>query len=200
MKRPSCHPIVAVLALGCASPAVAAGPKPVPAQEPAQEEPGPIRFGDPVQHAYDEPFFPGAIYDPAITTSDEILGQLHATRLSHHAEILACFRAWAAASPRVTVDTYATTHEGRELIYAVITSPQNHARLDAIRADLGRLDDPRDLEPADAERIVTSSPAVAWMGYSIHGDELSGTDASLAVGYHLIASTDASSTISAKLS
>jgi hypothetical protein len=147
----------------------------------------PLRFGDAPEHAYEEPFFAGTPYDPSIPTPTEIIGQEHATRLSHHAEIVAAFRAWAEASDRLTLGTYGRTHEGRELVYAVVTSPENHARIDEIRADLGRLHDPRGLASADAERIVGSSPAAAWMGYSIHGDEVSGADASVALGYHLVA-------------
>ena len=138
-----------------------------------------------------EPFFAGTEYSDTIPTPDSLLGQQHGSRLAHHAEIVAGFRAWAGVSDRVTVHTYGRTHEGRELIYAVVTSPANHARLDSIQADLGKLHDPRGLSDAEAERIVRDSPAVAWMGYSIHGDELSGADASLAVGHHLIAGESA---------
>jgi hypothetical protein len=160
---------------------------PLPSLAAAQEEFTPIRFGDPAQVAYDAPFFPGALYDDAIPTPDAILGQLHGSRLSHHEEILECFLRWAASSPRLKLYPHGQTHEGRELVHAVITSPANHARLDAIRADLGRLHDPRGLSDADAERIVTSTPPVAWLGYSIHGDELSGSDAAVALAYHLVA-------------
>jgi hypothetical protein len=196
-----------LLLAGCASrdaaPASAPGPGPEPSlepegalePEPEDDVPGevgedPIRFGDP-RGSYDVPFFPEATYDPSIPTPDSILGQLHGSRLAHHDEILACYLAWAEASARVTFQSYGRTHEGRELAYAVVTSPENHARLDAIQADLARLHDARGLTEAEADRIVTESPASAWMGYSIHGDELSGADASLAVGYHLVAGQDA---------
>ena len=154
----------------------------------------PLRFGDPAELAYDEPFFPGAAYDPAVPTPDEVLGQTHGSRVAHHAEILECFRLWAAVSPRVQLEAYATSYEGRELVRCVITSPANLERLEAIRADLGALADPRGLEEAEAERIVRESPAAAWMAYSIHGDELSGADAAVALGYHLTAGLDESVT------
>ncbi|MEM7309221.1 MAG: M14 family zinc carboxypeptidase [Planctomycetota bacterium] len=165
-------------------------PAPLAAPQEALGERVHLRFGDPVELAYDEPFFPGASYDPALPTADAILGQQLGTRLSHHDEILECFRAWSEASPRMTSATYARSHEGRELIYAVVTSPANHARLDDILADHARLHDPRGLSEADGSALATQTPPVAWMGYSIHGDELSGCDAALALGYHLVASTD----------
>ncbi|MCZ6597698.1 MAG: M14 family zinc carboxypeptidase [Planctomycetota bacterium] len=183
------HPFAVALILACRT----ASPSP---QEPGVQEPpaledfDSIRFGDPEELAYTAPFFPGASYDPAIPTPDEILGQMHGTRLSHHAEILECFRRWDEVSDRISVAPYAVTHEGRELIRAVITSATNQRRLDRIKTDLSRLHDPRGLDAADAERIVTRTPPVAWLGYSIHGDELSGCDAAIAVGYHLVASRD----------
>ena len=188
--RPRRAPLVLVpLLLGCsAPPGFAQGRAGEPSRAPDAFRP--IRFGDPEELAYDAPFFPGARYDAAVVTPDSILGQKHGTRLAHHAEILACFRAWAAGSKRIRVEDFARTHEGRGLVWAAISSPANLAKLDAIRADLAKLADPRNLSDAEAQRIL-AGPAVAWMGYSIHGDELSGADAAVALGYHLVASQDA---------
>ena len=171
-------------ALACTTPA-----------EPAQETPAPsptdahIRFGDPPDLAYDAPFFPGAEHDAGVPDPAALLGQELGTRLSHHGEIVTYFRDLAASSPRVTVHSYGRTHEGRELIYAVVTSEANHGRLEAILADLDRLHDPRGLSEAEGRELVKRTPPVAWMGYSIHGDELSGCDAALALGHHLAADT-----------
>ncbi len=179
-------PLLLSCALGSAAGASAA-------QEPAAgasdgSPAGTIRFGDAEEHAYTAEFFPGADHDPALPTPDAFLGQRHGTRLAHHDEVLSAFRAWAEASERMTLETFGHTHEGRELVLAVLTSPANHARLGEIRAGLARLADPRGLGEAEAERLLEGSPAVAWLGYSIHGDELSGTDASMAVAHHLVAS------------
>ncbi len=191
MKNRAHELLLVPLLLGCSAPPAAA--RPAHAQEagaPADLDGAlPLRFGDPEELAYDAPFFPGARYDAAFATPDSILGQQHGSRLARHAEILACFRAWAAASPRIRVETFGRTHEGRELVWAALSSPANLARLDGIRADLAQLADPRGLGEAEAQRIL-AGPAVAWMGYSIHGDELSGSDAAIALGYHLVASED----------
>jgi hypothetical protein len=148
-----------------------------------------LRFGDPEQLAYGLEFFPGASYDPAVTTPDAVLGTTLGSRLSHAAEILQCFGHWSG-HPRVDVQTYALSHEGRPLIRAVVTAADNHQQLDAILGKLDRLAAPRNLPAATAEQLLKGLPAVAWMGYSIHGDELSGCDAALALAYHLIAGQD----------
>jgi hypothetical protein len=69
----------------------------------------------------------------------------------------------------------------------VVTSQANQARLPEILAGLRKLSDPRGLSETQAAELVANSPAVAWMAYSIHGDEMSGVDAGLALAYRLIA-------------
>jgi len=180
--------LLPVTLLACSSPATSALPAASSAPSPQEEEEGfqPITFGDD-EYAYTTPFFPGTSYDSSTPTADSMLGGLQGSRLAHHDEILACYRAWADSSPRMTLQSYGETHEGRQLVYAVVTSPANHARLDEVIGNLGKLHDPRGVSEGELERIVSENPACAWLGYSIHGDELSGADASLAFGYHLVA-------------
>jgi hypothetical protein len=142
--------------------------------------------------SYDEvPFFPGTTYDPAIAAPAACLGHEVGARMAAPEAILGCFRTWAGQSRRVRIEPYARSYEGRELVRVVITTPENQARLDAILADVAQLADPREASAAALDRIVRESPAVAWFGYSVHGDEVSGADASVAFGYHLIAAQDA---------
>jgi hypothetical protein len=147
--------------------------------------------GDSSGGAASRPFFQGTSYDPAVPSPDALLRQPLGTFTAHHGEILAALRAMAEKTSRMRVVPFGRTHEGRELVYAVVGSPENVRDLERIRADLARLADPRGLADADAERIVKSTPAVAWLGYSIHGDETSGSDASLAVAHHFAAGASA---------
>ncbi|RKZ08455.1 peptidase, partial [bacterium] len=138
-------------------------------------------------YMYDEPFFPGAEYDPSIPTPDSILGFAVGSKASTPAQIEEVITALAAHSPRVKLFRYGTTHEGRGLHYLVIASETNMAKLDAIQADYARLADPRSIKAKDGDRLAETLPALAWMSYAIHGDELSGGDAALAVAHHLAA-------------
>ncbi len=98
----------------------------------------------------------------------------------------------AEASDRVTLQSYAQTHEGRALYYITITSPTNHAQLEQIKANNAKLADPRKLKnKSEGDGLVQTMPAVAWLAYNIHGDELSSTDAAMTVAYLLAARTDA---------
>ncbi len=153
-----------------------------------QDEPT-IRFGDPADVSYTQEFFPNTTIDPKVPNPDSFLGQQVGSRAAHHHEVVQYMRALAEASPRVHVETFGRTHEGRELIWVAISSPSNIERLDEIRADHQRLSDPRGLSEAGAKEILDRTVPVGWMAYSIHGDEMSGVDSALALAHHLAAGT-----------
>ncbi|MBI5862937.1 MAG: hypothetical protein HZB38_00205 [Planctomycetes bacterium] len=144
----------------------------------------------PAEYSYDRPFFENAHYDPAVQTPRQILGFDLGDRPVRHEELQRCLAAWAS-SPRIKLAPFGFTHERRSLVYAVITSPANHQRLADIQTAIGKLADPRKLrDDAEAQAIIRGTPAIAWMAYCIHGDEVSVTDGALAAMYHLLASTD----------
>ncbi|MFN0058604.1 MAG: M14 family zinc carboxypeptidase, partial [Planctomycetota bacterium] len=145
----------------------------------------------PREYRYDKPMFETSNYDPQIPTPDKLLGYRLGDRPATHAEVQRCFKAWDDASPRMTLTDFGNSHERRVQFYATITSGKNHAQLADIRASIAKLADPRKLKvQAEADRIIRDTPSIAWLAYCIHGDELSGTDAALAVVYHLLASRD----------
>jgi len=97
----------------------------------------------------------------------------------------------AAVSDRIKITPCGKSHEGRTLFFLTVTSSANHKRLGKIKALNARLADPRKLtDKDDVNKIIAELPAVAWMSYSIHGDELSSTDAAMYIVYRLAAATD----------
>ena len=151
---------------------------------------GVIRFGDQPENAYAADFFDGAPHDEALPSPDQLLGRRHGDFLARHSEILECLRVWADASPLAFLEPYGRTHEGRPLVSYTISSEANLARLNEILANHARLADPRTLSEEDAQTLIDSTPAIAWLGFSIHGDETSGSDAALSLAWHLTAATD----------
>ena len=129
-------------------------------------------------------------YAELISNPEVFLGFEAGQRVANPAQISAAIAAWQGQSDRLKVIEYARTHEGRPLFSVFISSPETLARLDEIEAQITRLSDARNLGDGEANTIIESLPAVAWMAYSIHGNETSGADAALASIYHLIASTD----------
>ena len=137
--------------------------------------------------AYDEPFFPAADHEAGVTPPDELLGFPLGERPATVEEIRTCIQTWARQSPRVRLVDYAKSHRDRQLSLLVISSENNLDRIDEIRRDWDRLWDPRSTPRAEADRLLRRTPAVAYFGYSIHGDELSCSDAALALIHHLAA-------------
>ena len=130
-------------------------------------------------------------FDPSIPTPESILGHPIGDGAVRYAPLVRYLHALADASPRVTLTPYGETHEGRTLYYLTITSQANHSRLQRIQADAAKLADPRKLDDGEeANRLIDSMPGIAWLAYSIHGDELSSTDAAVQVAYTLAAATE----------
>ncbi len=124
--------------------------------------------------------FVEADFDPDIPTLTKTVGHSPGTRITSPEEMLTYLRALAEAAPeRVKMVQYATTWEGRPLHYLVLTAPENMARLDSIQADLTNV-------AAGRPRTGEALP-VTWLAYSVHGNEVTSTDAALMMAYHLIA-------------
>jgi len=133
-------------------------------------------------------FVEPADFDPAVPSPESITGHAVAAKAIRYDALDRYARALADASKLVTFTSYGQSHEGRALYYLTITSEANHRRLEQIKADNAKLSDPRKINgAAQADRLVNSLPAVAWLNYSIHGDELSSTEAAMYVAYHLVA-------------
>ena len=136
------------------------------------------------------PFVESADYDTAIPSPESVINHGVAERAVRYPALIRYLRVLAESSDRVFLTSYGRTHEGRDLYYLTITSSANHKRLDQIKADNAKLSDPRLLNSGPVDQLIETLPAVAWLNYSIHGDELSSTDAGMYVLYHLAAAKD----------
>jgi hypothetical protein len=132
-------------------------------------------------------FWPGATYDPRIPTHRQVLGYDAGDRITSHAGILKYLGALAGASRQIQVFEYATSWERRKLVYAVVGSEANMRRLEEIRAGMQKLADPRRTPEAEAGKLTAALPAVVWLAYGVHGNEVSSPDAALVAAYHLLA-------------
>ena len=114
----------------------------------------------------------------------------YATRVATPEQITSALMRWANQSDKLKVIEYARSHEKRPLHAVFISSSKNLKNLDSIKDKITQLSDARITNDRQARSLIDELPAVAWMAYSIHGNETSGADAALGVIYHLIASED----------
>lgn len=122
-------------------------------------------------------------YNPAVPTPESFFGfQVGEWHLQPD-QIHAYMHALAEVSDRITIESMGKTHEQRPIILMVITSPENHGSLKAIKEEHLTLSDPA----RSASLKTDTMPLVVWMGYSVHGNEPSGSNASVLVAYYLAA-------------
>ncbi len=95
-----------------------------------------------------------------------------------------------AAPDRVKIYEIGTTNEHRMQYLVAISSPENIARIDDIKANAARLSDPRGTSAGEANSLSQNMPAIAWMAYTIHGNESSSFEAMIQVMYQLAASNE----------
>ncbi len=140
--------------------------------------------------SYDAPFWPDGTYRTDVRSPSDLLGYPIGSVPASHADILRYFE-YLDQFPGVELHAYAESYEGRKLVYLVVASERNASRLPEIRASCQKLADPRTMGDARANEIIAATPAVAWLAYGIHGDELSSCDAALLLAYQMVAGTDA---------
>jgi hypothetical protein len=126
---------------------------------------------------------PEEIYNPAIPSPEAFMGHEVGQHVVRPDVIAFYAQALDAASDRVTTEVIGRTHENRPIVALVITAPENHARLEQLRAKHLTLSDPA----ADAD-LTPDMPVVTWLGFNVHGDEVSAADAGLLAMYHFTAS------------
>ncbi len=137
-------------------------------------------------------FYAGGAYRPAVPRPDSLLGYAVGRRNTQYADQQRVLQAIAsAASDRVRVEDIGFTAEGRPMRVYVASAPENIARLDAIRADLARLADPRLTSQAEAAAIADRIPAVVMLSFSVHGNESPGFEAAMTILHQLASGTDA---------
>lgn len=95
-----------------------------------------------------------------------------------------------AAPDRVKIFDIGTTNEHRMQHLVAISSPANIARLDEIKTRNARLTDPRTTSAGDADAMAQNNPLIAWMAYTIHGNESASFEAMMQVIYQLAASNE----------
>ena len=134
-------------------------------------------------------FWPGATYAVGVPTVRQVLGYEPGEKITASAGLVKYLEALAAAEPaRMKIFQYGESWEGRKLVYAAMGSEANIRRLAEIRNAVQRIADPRKTPEADARKLMAGLPAVVWLSYGVHGNEISSCDAALLTAYHLLAS------------
>jgi hypothetical protein len=109
--------------------------------------------------------------------------------LTYYADILKYYRALAAATPRVRVETIGRSDEDRELVVVWVSSDDNIKNLQKNRDNLAKIADPRGLSPEQIKPLIaTTRPHYHLMG-GLHSGETGPSEMLMELVYRLATET-----------
>lgn len=128
-------------------------------------------------------FFPQeARFDNKIPTPEKYLGYPIGTLHTRHDAIVGYLRELARVSDRAVLDTIGETYEHRQLVVLKVTSPENHENLESIRQEHLKLGD-----PSVDNGNLNEQKSIVLLGYNVHGNEPSSSEAALLTAYYYVA-------------
>lgn len=147
---------------------------------------GVVAQPQPEKYRYDLAYFlpeGNQTYDPQIPTPESILGFQIGQQHVGWDQVTDYMKLLAQHSNRVSLKETGRTYQHRPFLEVVFTSAENQKNLNRIREEHLKLSDPNQ----SGSVYTDDMPIVTSLIYSVHGNEASGVNASLAVAYYLAA-------------
>ena len=107
-----------------------------------------------------------------------------------HSKILEYYRFMEERSDRVKVVEIGETTEGRPFYYAIVTSPENHARLDNLINMNSNLYDPRGVSDGEIQQIVREGKTFMVANHQIHSTEVGASQGALLMAHRMATGDD----------
>jgi hypothetical protein len=110
-------------------------------------------------------------------------------KLTYYTDIVKYYRALAAATPRVRVETIGKSDEDRELVVVWVSSDANMKNLQTNRDNLAKIADPRGLSEEQVKQLIaTTKPQYHFMG-GLHSGETGPSEMLMELAYRLATET-----------
>ena len=122
-------------------------------------------------------------FDPNIPSPEEFLGYPIGQQHTRHDQIVAYLKILASISEKASVHEYGKTYEGRSLVILTVSASENMAQLEQLKRQHLAFTDP-DKEVTNYDEV----PVFINLGYNVHGNEPSCSEAALLTAYTLVAS------------
>ncbi len=122
-------------------------------------------------------------YNESIQSPEDFLGYEIGDQHTRHDLILSYFKYLSAVSERADLIIYGKSYEGRTLTLLSISSEENLKNLEEIKTE-----HLKSTIPGSIKKINENLPVIINLGYGIHGNEPSGSEAAMLTAYTLIAS------------
>ncbi|MCC6727309.1 MAG: zinc carboxypeptidase [Saprospiraceae bacterium] len=116
----------------------------------------------------------------AVLPPDQFLPHKIGTQFTDHASLVDYYRHVDNNSDRVKVIEFGRTWQQRPQILAIVSSPENLQRIEEIR-----LNNLRSAGVLPGTSTQSNPITIVWLGFSVHGNEAAGSEASMPVLYQL---------------
>ncbi len=126
-----------------------------------------------------------APFDSSIPTPEEFLGYPIGKQHTRHDQIVAYFYKLAEVSNRANIEVYGYTHERRKLVMLHVSTPENLNNLESIKTEHLKF-----VDPSQSPNNYNDVPVFIQLGYNVHGNEPSSSEAALLTAYTLVASNN----------
>ncbi|MFC3581463.1 M14 family metallopeptidase [Sphingomonas hylomeconis] len=128
----------------------------------------------------------------AISTPLQVLGhEMGEDRyVPSYSDLVRYWRTLEGQSDRIRLIDIGATTEGRRQIVAVVSSPENLARLDQYRTISERLGRAEGIDEAGARTLAADGKAVVWVDGGLHASEVEAQTALIQQVYDLVSSDD----------
>jgi len=111
--------------------------------------------------------------------------------LVNYAQMTAYWKKLDQESDRMTMVDVGKTAEGRAMMMAIVTSPENQQKLSQYKNIAQRLAKAEGLREADARTLAALGKAVVWIDGGIHANEVLGAQQLVETVFQLVSRTDA---------
>ncbi len=110
-------------------------------------------------------------------------------QLANFTQTEAYFKKIAQASDRARYTVIGKTEEGRDQFMLIVTSPENHKKLDAYKQISQKMGN-ADITPEQAKDFSKTGKAVVWIDGGLHANETAGIHQLIETTYQLLSRTD----------
>ncbi len=127
-----------------------------------------------------------------LTTPEQFFGHAIGAdyQLPNYTKFESYWRILDRESPRMVVQEIGRTAEGRAQLMAIVTSPENHARLARYKEISQRLALAEGLGEEEARALAREGKAVVWIDGGLHGSEVLGAQQLMETMWQMVSRTD----------
>jgi hypothetical protein len=110
--------------------------------------------------------------------------------LANHQQLLTYWRKLEKESPRIRIQEIGKSTEGRPMVMAIVTAPENHKTIDRYKEISARLSLAEGLTDAQAQALAKEGKSVIWIDGGLHATECLGAQQLIELVYQMVSLND----------